>query len=76
MNKGSVLEKSFSCFNCRKTLITVQMLPGRTFLIACRCCEQVYEVTGKNGEVLIRADLGGKKRQSNSQSLKLQVVGG
>jgi transcription elongation factor Elf1 len=76
MHEGGVLEKSFECFNCQRTRITIQMLPGRTILVTCRLCDQVYEVTGKNGEILVGVDLGGKKRRSTSQSLKLQVVGG
>ncbi len=75
MIEGGVLEKSFDCLNCQKTRITIQMRPGRTILITCRHCGQIYEVTGKNGEILVGADILGEKRRSNSLALKLQPVG-
>ncbi len=64
MIEGGVLEESFDCFNCQKTRITIQMRPGRTILITCRHCDQVYEVTGKNGKILVGVDLGEEKRRS------------
>jgi hypothetical protein len=71
MDKGKVLEKSFMC-NCQKTRITVQMLSERVFSVTCRVCEQVYEALGKNGEILVRAEMGGK--QPVHQGLLQSVV--
>jgi hypothetical protein len=55
VDASGVLEKSFVCI-CQKARITIKMLPGRTVPIVCRCCEQVYEATVRNGEILVQSN--------------------
>ncbi len=69
MINGGILEKSFIC-SCQKSRITIQMLPERVFPVTCRVCEQVYEALGKNGEILVRAEVGEKKRPLNQALLQ------
>lgn len=74
MVTGEILEKSFVC-KCQKIRITVQMLPGRTVPLTCRICRQGYEVTEKNGQILVEAE-GGQMGEINNRGLILQLVGG
>jgi hypothetical protein len=71
---GEILEKSFVC-KCQKIRITVQMLPGRTFPLNCRFCRQGYEITEKNGQILVEAE-GGQMGEINNRGVILQFVGG
>lgn len=75
MSKGGEIKKSFVCWKCRSNRITVQVLPGRTATVACWLCEQVYEVSQKNGEMLIKI-VPEEKISSYRQGFKLQLVGG
>lgn len=74
MIRGEVLEITFVC-NCQKIRITIQTLPGRTIPVICRACQQVYEVTGRNGEILFDAEAE-KGEPINNHRKFLQLVYG
>jgi hypothetical protein len=68
MIKGEVLETTFVC-NCQKIRITIQTLPGRTIPVICRACQQVYEATGRDGEILFDADAEDGEPNSNHRKV-------
>jgi hypothetical protein len=72
MSKGEILEKSFIC-KCQQIRITVQMLPGRTVPVSCRLCRQRYEITEKNGQLLVEAE-DVRVRDLNNGGLVLELL--
>ncbi len=43
--EDGVIEKTFECFNCKKSKLTVQMKPDKSANVKCRVCDQEYQVT-------------------------------
>ena len=70
--KGEILEKSFVC-KCQKIRISIQMMPGRTVPVTCRICRQRYEITEKNGQLLVETE-DAKMKGMNNRGLVWEFV--